>query len=250
MESVLKVLPLSVTKLNNSEYAFFMERCIELIAEAGYNAIGISENDSIAFSAQVTMLSSMLKSTRASDETQKLHEFDIKRNHSLSTIFATVRSARTSANATKKESGTSLSLVIKPFRGIQQKPLKQKSQQIISLNEHLNTSDNIIHVERLSLQEELTSLFIFNDEYISLYRKRIAEKDATSCLPYRESCEVLYNFITKKAEGSANILQTAESKYFVTKLNKLIDDMKISYNRRTAYDTAENESVFNETLNN
>ncbi|MFI3258088.1 MAG: DUF6261 family protein [Spirochaetales bacterium] len=223
MESIIKVVPVGISKLNNSEYAFFMERCIELIREAEAENIGVSESDVTDFAAQVSLLSSVLKSTKASDETQKLRELDAKRNNILSTLFAAIRSARTSSNEAKNEAGNSLCLVIKPFMSIKRQPLKQKSQQIVSLNEHLSTSENAGYITVLDLQEELTSLVSFNDEYINLYTKRLDEREATSCLPHREACDEYYNLIKIKAEGSANISQTAQAISFVTKLNKLID---------------------------
>lgn len=234
METLQRVESLSLKKLNNAEYAYFMDRVAQLIAVAGNQNIGLSDEDSTAFSALITEITATMNTSKASDQTAILHELDTQRDNTLSSLIGTIRSACKSPIESKSAAATALYAIIKPFLGIQGLPLSQQSVQIKSMTEHLSSDTATMHMQTLSLTEELDLLVQLNNDYITHSDTRTESKTTASCAPLREKCDSYYGVLTVKAVSVAIALATAEAISFIESLNKHIEDTKTAYNKRLA----------------
>lgn len=234
MSKFSSVPAFNVGRLNNAECVFFLDMLQKYIDEVGFAILGLKEADYLAFKAIVENLKSIMNTTHASDETEKLHVSDDLRDDICTCLFGMLKYAVKHPIKTKKEAATYLNLIIKPFIGVQSQALNQENQSIQTLCEQLSETEATASINRLGLNDVLQELQKANLECIEHYSNRMEGRVSTACKPLRVDATLLYDKIVAMTNASMLLNPTPELDGFVQKFNSLIKDTQTAYNQRMA----------------
>lgn len=248
METLVKIIDLSLGRLNNAEYANHMTRFFALIPQeqedrpevesaglAGPAALGITTEQINTFKDELKLLTDVVNRSLVSDETALLAETDKQRDELVVYFTSTVRQMTKSPLQAQKDAAISLYNQVKVYVGIQKLPDQQETQQILGLLLDMAKEENKANVMLLGLSSILEELKTCNEAFIALTEQRTVNKISNSIdsgKVVRARMDQLYGDMTLLAQ-SYNIVQpTDETTAFVTALNALISETKVRYNQR------------------
>ena len=103
--------------LNNAEYANFAHRTLNLAADTGAEAMGVTDEDLDRYSVLLSQLNDLVARSYASAETAELAELDKQRDVLGKYIIDTVNAGQTLPLASKSAAAKALWLVLKPYKG-------------------------------------------------------------------------------------------------------------------------------------
>ena len=232
-----KVHIINLQKLNNAEYAYFAQQVSNLIHEGTAEKLHVSAATLTAFDANLKLLTDIVAQSRISDETADIVALDKEADDLITYILSAIRSAKQSPVAAQKAAATTLYNATKPYAGIQQMAQRQEVQQARGLLTDLAKSDLKAHVQTLALQPAVDQLKTTVDRYASLLESRAASQvaaDLGAAKPVREKMNAEYDEMTTVAFAFSIAAPAAELTTFITKLNKLIDDINTAYNQSRA----------------
>ena len=229
-----KINAISLKKLNNAEYAYFAQQVSNLIHEGTAEKLHVSAATLTAFDANLKLLTDIVAQSRISDETADIVAVDKEADDLITYILSAIRSAKQSPVAAQKAAATTLYNATKPYAGIQQMAQRQEVQQARGLLADLAKPDLKAHVQTLALQPAVDQLKTTVDRYASLLESRSASQVAANlgaAKPVREKMNAEYDEMTTVAFAFSIAAPAAELTTFITKLNKLIDDINTAYNQ-------------------
>ena len=232
-----KINAISLKKLNNAEYAYFAQQVSNLIHEGTAEKLHVSAATLTAFDANLKLLTDIVAQSRISDETADIVAVDKEADDLITYILSAIRSAKQSPVAAQKAAATTLYNATKPYAGIQQMAQRQEVQQARGLLTDLAKPDLKAHVQTLALQPAVDQLKTTVDRYASLLESRAASQvaaDLGAAKPVREKMNAEYDEMTTVAFAFSIAAPAAELTTFITKLNKLIDDINTAYNQSRA----------------
>ena len=232
-----KINAISLKKLNNAEYAYFAQQVSNLIHEGTAEKLHVSAATLTAFDANLKLLTDIVAQSRISDETADIVALDKEADDLITYILSAIRSAKQSPVAAQKAAATTLYNATKPYAGIQQMAQRQEVQQARGLLADLAKPDLKAHVQTLALQPAVDQLKTTVDRYASLLESRSASQLAANlgaAKPVREKMTAEYDEMTTVAFAFSIAAPAAELTTFITKLNKLIDDINTAYNQSRA----------------
>lgn len=237
MKQIVEVKSLRLEQLNNSEYAHFLKGVVDLVETATPEQINVENEVYEQLKKCVEGLTEALHQVRASSNTQKLAESDKLRSRLVVYLLSSFRLNRNSIEESISNAGEFLYLVTKNYKGIQSKPLGQKTQLIESLLVDLKKPEAATYVEALRLKKSVTELENANNEYHRLVNDRIESQLQVVSINTKEvkkQSRNLYRYITKCAYATNICAPTEQTTTFVQLLNKLIEDTKRANKRRLA----------------
>ena len=232
-----KINAISLKKLNNAEYAYFAQQVSNLIHEGTAEKLHVSAATLTAFDANLKLLTDIVAQSRISDETADIVAVDKEADDLITYILSAIRSAKQSPVAAQKAAATTLYNATKPYAGIQQMAQRQEVQQARGLLADLAKPDLKAHVQTLALQPAVDQLKTTVDRYASLLESRSASQLAANlgaAKPVREKMNDEYDEMTTVAFAFSIAAPATELTTFITKLNKLIDDINTAYNQSRA----------------
>ena len=122
MKEIVKIKTYSLHKLNNAEYANFANRTLNLAADTGAEAMGVTDEDLDRYSVLLSQLNDLVARSYASAETAELAELDKQRDVLGKYIIDTVNAGQTLPLASKSAAAKALWLVLKPYKGFHDLP--------------------------------------------------------------------------------------------------------------------------------
>lgn len=237
MKAIIKIESLALSKLNNSEFLYFMNRVLLCIKMATLEKLGIEEADFQAFEANITQMTDIVNQSQASRETRALDELDKLRDKLLTFFLDYVNTMSQSPIAQQQEAAENLERVMKAYKDIRRKPNKQETQDIRGLIVDLAKEDVAAHVTVLGLAQTVADLKKANEDYeaLTLERSNSQQQERLGpAKPLRIALASLYEYFTVVAFAQSVAVPSAENAKFVADLNKAIEETKQAYNLRTA----------------
>lgn len=248
MGTLVRIVDLSLERLNNAEYANHMTRFVALIPTkqedrpeiesvdlTGPAALGFSDEQINTFKDELNTLTDVVNNSRISDETALLAETDKQRDELVVYFNATIRQMTKSPVPSQRNAAVSLYNQAKPYVGIQKLADQQETQQILGLLLDMEKEPNKSNVTTLGLTTVLEELKTVNDKFIALTQERLANKVSASIdsgKVIRGRMDQLYGDMILLAQSYNVVQPTGETTAFVTAVNALIDETKARYNQR------------------
>ena len=254
---------ITLERLNNAEYLSFMHNVLALLplaseeeedrpgglsvlsslSENGVPALGLSAEFMNEFEQEIEMLADVVDETRIAPETETMNANDKLRSSVTTFITSNIANACKSPISTEATAGNELYKVIKPYIGIAQLPvdqktvkIKQKTVKIKGLLLDIRKEENAQYVTDLNLTTYLNELETANNAYMASMQQRLRTRAALkreSGSAIRERVNTMYENLAILAQ-SYNIVQpTAETTKFVNELNELIAQTTTAYNSRS-----------------
>lgn len=237
MNTITKIKEISLQRLNNAEYTQFLSNVQSLVEVATPEQLGFTAAFFDSFKADIKMLTDIANQSKVSDETAELNALDKKRNEEAVYLLTAVKNDRKIPVEEKKKAALSLYNITKPYTGLQKLPNRQETQTIESLVTDLEKSENAGNVAKLGLTEVLSTLKATNLRYKELTANR-AESQAVSNLEpakeVRKRADSQYDEIITRAFVASVANPTEQTKTFVLRLNKLVEDTQLAYKLRGA----------------
>lgn len=254
MGNYKKVLCITLSYLNNSEYLSFMnhlfddlpivyggmDRPDEILEPAsddmiGAPSIGLSKEFVETFKKLKLEMADAVNESRVAQETEQAAIHGENRDRLASYITTRITGAGKLPLEAEHVSGKWLYKVIKPYIGIARLPVSQKTVEIRGLLIDLRKPENASHAKTLGLEIYMTELEKENNAYNELTKQRRESRAANQTESggvLRERMNVYYEDLVLLAQ-SYNIAQPTESSTtFVNNLNQLISETVTAYNQR------------------
>lgn len=251
MGTITKIQPLSIERLNTSEYANHMNRflalipqnggddddrpVIESLSSGGSSSVGITAEQVAAFKTNLDLLDDLVNQSRISDETAMLAAEDKKRDDLVVYFISSISQMCKSPIPAQNAAAVSLYNQVKPYKAVNRLADQQESQQIIGLLIDMEKEPNKTNVATLGLTAILDELKVSNQRFIELTAQRTESRIITAIdnsKVLRIRIDPLYDDMITMAEATNIINPTAETAAFVTSVNALISETKIRYNQR------------------
>ena len=247
---------ITLERLNNAEYLSFMHNVLALLplaseeeedrpgglsvlsslSENGVPALGLSAEFMNEFEQEIEMLADVVDETRIAPETETMNANDKLRSSVTTFVTSNIANACKSPISTEATAGNELYKVIKPYIGIAQLPVDQKTVKIKGLLLDIRKEENAQYVTDLNLTTYLNELETANNAYMASMQQRLRTRAALkreSGSAIRERVNTMYENLAILAQ-SYNIVQpTAETTKFVNELNELIAQTTTAYNSRS-----------------
>ena len=181
METLARIIDLSLERLNNAEYANHMTRFLALIPVkqedrpeiesvdlTGPAALGFTDEQINTFKNELNILTDVVNKSLISDETALLAETDKQRDELVVYFTSTVRQMTKSPVSAQRNAAISLYNQVKIYVGIQKLADQQETQQILGLLLDMEKEANKSNVTTLGLTSVLEELKTCNDTFIAL----------------------------------------------------------------------------------
>ena len=161
------------------------------------------------------------RETRAHVNTAALNEADAKRDKAMSYLFNVIEAAKEAVVPDIQAGGMALSVVILPYKGIQQLAYKEESAAIDGCLQDIRKPENSPYVLSLNLGAALSAADEANQEYKDLEQERRDDKRAKKLEPAK----------VVRPRTDANFKRICDLIYASQLLNLLIDQIRIGWLR-------------------
>lgn len=246
MDNFQRIKHISLGVLSNSEFSSHMSNTLIHILEANK---GVSDDENTSgcpalnipgeildeFSKDLDLLFDVLSETKAAIETPRLTSIDMERRRLFSFILQAIRSAKRNLKGAKNEAGTMLDRFARPVRKTVWSPGTQLLAHINSFIQDIRKEENEPYVNELQLTSHIDELEKLNQEYESLYIKRIKSQQESQKEPpkqIRARLAKTYDKIILLAQSSNVIMPSEESLRFVGVMNRTVQDTVTAYRLR------------------
>ena len=231
----ITITPFGRTKLNNSEYSNFMNEVRKLADVAGYEKLGIDQNELADFDNQVKQLVQIIVQTSAKTQTFTLTQLDDQRDSLATFIFSVARFGQDIPIEPFASAARNLYLNLKPYVGMQNAALTQESAQVNAMLTMLAEAPNAANATTLGLTTVIAKLKQVQADFEAQYNSRSqsqVDDPYVSARPLRTSIDQLYDVMVMMAQAKILTSPSDAGRLFVKSLNKLIDDTKRIYHTR------------------
>jgi len=233
----------ALSKLNNAEYVAFVINLANLIERSEAAKLGLDTSTVTNFVAKKEQLVDQVRISAASELTSKLNATHDKRCRMFKIVNYTLRKVEVSEDGAVKalaEKVTTLILNVYPL-GILRLPQQELTTVISGFIYDMKNKFTEDDLDDLDVTTELTNLETANQEFISAYSDRAAQRaEAVSSLTQqlRQEMHDIYlgiGFTIQFYANStleANAEKAATCQEFIGILNEMLDDAKSRYNQR------------------
>lgn len=237
MKEIVRIKSISLHKLNNAEYANHANRMLNLAADTGAEAMGVTDEDLDRYSILLSQLNDLVARSYASAETAELAELDKQRDVLGKYIIDTVNAGQTLPLASKAAAAKALWLVLKPYKGFHDLPNQQETVTVSGMVFDLSKEENAAHLSALGLTEYVNELNLANTRYQTLTEQRTQSRESAktdNSKTLRTEMDALYDYLTTVAFCVSVVTPTEDIARFVAQLNAIIDETNTAYNQRIA----------------
>lgn len=236
MATIVKIDHIRLSKLNNAEYAEFLQTVFtNMITMGGYLKLGLTQPLWQAFGAKKQLMIDIVSQSRVSDETAKIADADAACEHALRYLLGVISDGRYSPIENDRKDFQTLYNLTKPYRGIQSLPQRQQIAQTRGLVIDLGKEQYVPMVTKLGLGQAIQVLDRANEEFDVLLNTRAGEQLADA-LPaakaVRAELDALYDEMMSLVFVTSVSAPTEFTEQFVAAQNKLIHDTNAAYNLR------------------
>lgn len=235
MKTIVPIESLAISKLNNLEFLYFMNRVLLCIKAATLAKLGIEEDDFNAFEANIVQMTDIVNQSQADKETKALDELDKLRDKLLTFFLDYINTMSKSPVAQQQEAAAGLERVMNAYKDIRRRPNKQETQDIRGLIVDLAKDDMAAHVTVLGLAQTVADLKKANEDYeaLTLERSHSQQQERIGpAKPSRTALSQLYEYFIKVASAYSIAVPSEENAKFIIDMNKLIEETKQAYNLR------------------
>lgn len=237
MLAITEFSSLSLDKLNNDEFTSFIRSVLALCDSVTLDKVGVQQSDYSAMKQKLEVMTEATRQTRYSTETQEIVDLDKKRNEVISFLLGAFRFERKNLIKERKEAAEVLYKVTKNYAGMQNLPLRQKTQIIEGLLIDLKKESNAQHIITLGLTTSVTGLDSFNKEMLRLVEGRAESQlvnNTINAKKVRKEATGIYKQMLKYIFAMHILHPSTEIANFIARLNKLIDDTSTANKLRFA----------------
>lgn len=250
-----KIDDASLSKLNNAEYATFMQAAYPLFFPAvedeeepddggspgtvslveGNPELGISQEDKEAFEKELTLMVDLVEYSRISEETKPLKESDDRRDDLIVYLNTAVRTQSKSPIAAHREMANKVYNVMKPYFGIQRDSVEEKTSKIDGLLMDAEKEGFPEMLETMGLTSVIDELRKENEAFKSMTTTRMNRKSDNaieSGAAVRARLDEVYENMTTVAFATSVLSPSAATTTFVSRLNTLIEKTKAKNKQR------------------
>lgn len=248
MKEIVKIKDMTTPKLNNTEYAAFTDKTINLINVATVEKLGMPIDDYNAFKANNEKLTDIVKESQRQVDSSKLALLDNERDEKVVYLMQFFRTQRSSPIVAQSEAAERLYALTYPYLGIQSVAADQETAEIRGLLLDLRKPAAAADVATLGVTEVLTLLEEKNNAYAALSQER-ANKQMAAALgaakPLRAEMDKQYDYLMTMAFVTSVTSPSSEASTFVAAMNKLIDDTNAKYKQRRGLAAAHQKKAEN-----
>lgn len=237
MGNYTKLDILSISKLNNAEYAFYMERLDTLLLEATLVKLNIPEALHNGFKDNLKLICDVVAQSRISDETVLIAKLESEVIKLVVYLLGHFRTEKSSPIPEIQEAATSLYNYTHTYLKLQTLPLGQMIQKVRGLTADLAKPDAAAAVEVLGRTNVVTQIAELNERLADLVNKRAAKQIAAHLVAgkaVREKMNIQYDDITTIASATVVLHPCDEVNAFAVAFNKLSADTRTAYHQRLA----------------
>lgn len=237
MEKIVKVVEMSLSRLNNAEYTRFLSAVEKMVEKATPPALGISRELFNGYADNIQKLTEIGNQSRTSDETAELEALDKARDARLVYILNTIRNERQSPNPEQKKAAVSLYNLLHTYAGMQALPNGQETQTVDDLLKDVARGENAANLAALKLQDALDELESLNEHFKTLSTSRSEGQVARyvdNAKNLRAQTDAQYDEIETRAFAESVAKPSAITREFILNLNKLKNETKAANHQRGA----------------
>ena len=140
--------------------------------------MGLSAEFMNEFEQEIEMLADVVDETRIAPETETMNVNDKQRSMISSFVITNITNACKSPISTESTAGNALLKVVKPYTGIAQLPVEQKTVKIKGLLLDIRKEENAQYVTDLNLTTYLNELETANNAYMASMQQRLRTRAA------------------------------------------------------------------------
>lgn len=166
---------------NNSLHAGYHTaqlKQLEKVGEESLELMHVSGEKYEVYAGTVGDLTERSLEPQASTATGETTALDVERDRLLSMLFFLVASGMLSAVAAERAAAQQLDVILRMYKGIQEKAMDEETQRIRGLLVDLNKSENAEAVTALRLGEILTQLESVNNQFDAVKETRFKARHA------------------------------------------------------------------------
>ena len=182
------------------------------------------------------------RETRAHVNTAALNEADAKRDKAMSYLFNVIEAAKEAVVPDIQAGGMALSVVILPYKGIQQLAHKEESAAIDGCLQDIRKPENSPYVLSLNLGTALSAADEANQEYKDLEQERRDDKRAKKLEPakvvrprtdanFKRICDLIYaSQLLCAVPEDLTVIEAV-----IDHINSIIEEYVETYNRKQGH---------------
>lgn len=242
----LKLSCANLQRLNNAEFSFFTSQFVARVQADGLEALKIPQTIFDAYKANATLLSDLVAKSRIAHETAQIAEVRSEVKNVLVDLLATIRMAKSSALAARKEAGTYLYNETKPYVGAYRLALRELIEKIKGLLVDLAKDAAVPHVATLGLNDHVAQLSSLNAKLSILMDARTASLAANATDPASKIRSEMYDQLESMllVVLGANIQETTEVLAgFIAYVEQLIQEVNTEYKQRRAQTSSKTDET-------
>jgi hypothetical protein len=220
-----KFIPLKVFnfRLDNLEGLISETITVSTLHITALGAVGAAKLQSLVAKNDTFVV--QLNKNRSSLLTPRIREKDRERNSLFCEIRRTAKTDRRSSNPVTAAAGARLVDFLRPFWGINKKPMATQTEQIHILSSRYTADAALVAAAvTLGLDAVVQSLFAVNDELHSLYNARLNEQgniDGPSASSVKHDVVTAYDEFCDSVEITLSALPTDALQHLFSEMNNL-----------------------------
>lgn len=242
---VIRLTFANLQRVNNAEYSFFSAQFVSRVEADSLEALKIPQTLFDPYKANATLLSDLVAKSRISHETAQIVEVRGNVKTILLDLLTSIRTAKKSTLAVRKEAGTFLYNVTKPYVGAYRLALRELIEKVKGLLTDLSKEDAATHVSTLGLNDILAELSSQNARLGILVNTRTANQLANATetsLQLRKEMNASLESMMFVVIGH-NLVEPSDVRTdFITYVEKLITDILTEYKQRRAHSGVKTET--------
>lgn len=249
---ILKIKEMGFLRLNNAEFAEFMNRFralvpkqeeeeerpggLSLLSTTEITNYGVTEEMTTAFDADMQALTDAVKRSQVDENTKPRADYNAARGSYISYFFAHLAAAQKSPFEETSAPAETLWTRMKEYRGTQRLPLQQQTTQFRGFLTDVAKEENRSLVTALGFDQLIEKIRDANDKFVELSNKSLTTRAADSSEPTKDIRTRLaeeYDEISTTIFAYSVLFKDEVSITFVRQLNELIDETVTAYKRRS-----------------
>lgn len=240
MEEIKKIVGSNSARFVNAQHAYFHSSVCEMVNSVGFSNLNIPLDLEEEYKKCIGMEEDLNNESRAYIETPQLNSADAERDAITVYLFSVIRSAALAPQSDIQKAGEVLSLIIKPYLGLQSEARDQQTSKTIGLILDLRKKDIANYITVLGQTQTVALLEESNNKYRQLERS-LTELKASEILEnskvVRPRTDALYQRITEFVNASYLLGDEAKKALIaplINNLNQFIAEQKTAYKQSQA----------------
>ena len=234
-----KIVRPNASRFDNAHHTEYHRALYDAVEEVDKQKLHVTDEMLKTWRAAIDTEEEINRETAASIYTQQLVEKDRERDTVLSFILGTINVNRYSTVKNMREASSVLTLVLKPYRGIQEEGFTAETAHVVGMLHDLDKQS--AEVTLLGLDTSVEQLRTLNTDYEKLLKQRRTSEMASALPPSkvaRPKTDGAWDIIADQIYASYLLTATDADRDLIAKLiadvNKISADFKEIHNMTIA----------------